>query len=95
MKESKDTDFRLVFYKKKQRNCPLNFFSCPNDIMQKTLDLSQLCRPIQNSSNPKIPNLKNRNSKAFHIFTGFEQLSSSIGCRIMADRVLAQIGHVW
>jgi len=58
MKESKDTDFRLVFYKKKQRNCPLNFFSCPNDIMQKTLDLSQLCRTPKKCSDARLSNLK-------------------------------------
>jgi len=53
---SKDADSRLVYFKiKKQRICPLNFLSSPDDVIQKTHDLPQLCRPPKNDQTQNFP----------------------------------------
>jgi len=49
---------------------------------------------LTKNSNPKHPNFFNRSYKTFRVFRGFEQLSSSICCRVMAEQRLAQIGQM-
>jgi len=89
---SKDADSRLVYFKiKKQRICPLNFLSSPDDVIQKTHDLPQLCRPPKKRSNPKLPSVFLIDmTKTFRIFRGFVKLCTAIGWRVLAGYVPAK-----
>ena len=85
---------RFLLIKKnenKQKIASLGWGLGPVDMGQKCLNLPQLWRHPQKISKPKFPNFLNRNYKTFRNFRGFEQLSSSIRCQVMAEQNIAKI----
>jgi len=86
-KGSKGADFRLVFLKKRSKNCFLGWGPRARwRHLKHETNLSQLCRHLQKDSNPKLPNyFFNRNYKTFRIVRRFVQLSSSIRWRVMTE----------
>jgi len=66
-----------------------------DDVIQKNLDLPQLCRHRKKMFKPKtFQFFLTTNYKGFRIFRWFEQLSTFIGWRVMAGYVPAKMAKI-
>jgi len=84
--------FRIVYFKEKNKEIATSIFLLGHDdVIQKTLDPPQLCRPTKKVQIQTFPIFFNRNYKTFRILRGFEEISTSVGWRVMAGYVLAKI----
>jgi len=75
IKGCKKADFRLVYFKRKNKEMtPCIFFSGPDDVVQKSLDPTHSRHHAKKSSNPKVGIFKNQTEKTFCFFRELEQL---------------------
>jgi len=82
----------LYFFKRKIKNLPQEFFAGPVDVIRKTLYLPLLCRPPQMVQTQYFPFLS-ISTRPFASLE-FEHTSTSIGWRVMAGFMPAEIVNV-
>jgi len=78
-KALKDADFCLVFFKKKQRNCPLNLFSDCN-VIQNSFGPHPLMTSLQKKFKPKNTQMFFNLSHLLSVDFEFEVLPSWYVC---------------
>ena len=83
IKGSEGADY--VFWKKSDKSASGIFFSGPHEVIQKDLDLPQLCLCTKNVQTRKFPSFFSEKTRISAFLEGLKKLSSSIGWRVMAE----------